>query len=89
MADVTLIAGNPASRIREQYSHLMSIGCPNELKSEALRIVAAGGISEKNAAKFRTVVAKETRLPRLQQYLTNFMLSAGGDGVLDVGPKSR
>lgn len=82
MADVSLIAGNPASRIREQYSHLMGIRCPQELKNEALRIVAEGGISDQNARKFKAVVAKETRLPRLQQYLTNFVLAASGNAVL-------
>lgn len=89
MADISLIAGNPASRIREQYQHLMGINCPQTLKEEALRVFGTEGVSDKNAKKFRTVLAKETRLPRLQQYLTNFVLRADDHGVLDVGPKGR
>lgn len=82
MADISLVAGNPASRIREQYSHLMGIGCPQKLKEEALRVFGTEGVSDKNATKFRAVLAKETRLPRLQQYLTNFVLAASGNAVL-------
>ena len=82
MADLTLIPGNPASRLRQQYENLMGIGCINELKEAALRIVEEGGVSDKNVQKFKAVLAKEKALPRLQAYITNYVLAASGNAVL-------
>lgn len=74
--DIALVEGNPAFRIREQYQHLMGIPCPQKLKEEALRVFGEEGVSDKNAKKFRTTVQKEESLPRLQHYLTMFVLAA-------------
>lgn len=74
--------GNPAHAIREQYQKLMGITDPNTLKEKALELVGKGGISPKNAAKFKNVLAKEDNLNRLRGYLTNFVLAADGLAVI-------
>lgn len=83
MATLTDKSGNPANTLSTHYGRLMSIDCPNTLKSEALALVVGQpGISKANSAKFKATVNKETRLDRLQSYLTNFMLKADGHGVI-------
>ena len=75
-------AGNPAAAIKAEYETLMGLGCPDELRKRALAIVARGGISDANRVRFERTVRKETRLDRLQGFLTNFMLKADGLGVI-------
>jgi hypothetical protein len=76
-----LLGNNPATRIESKYAVLMGIDNLETLKVEALSILDQGGISPKNAAKFRKVVTSEEKLDRLRFYLTNFLLAAGGLAV--------
>lgn len=82
MRTISERAGNPASAIKSQYRELMALDCPQTLKQRAGALLAVGGISAKNAAKFRRVLDSEHRLERLQAYLTNFVLAADGLAVL-------
>jgi ERCC4-type nuclease len=77
----TLLGNNPATRIESNYTALMSIEDLETLKAEALALVEKGGISTKNAAKFRQIVKTEQKLDRLRAYLTNFLLAACGLSV--------
>ena len=74
-------SGNPASRIQESYTKLMTLDNLDLLKVEALILISEGGISEKNKATFRRVVAGTDDIGRLRSYLTNFMLAGAGLGV--------
>lgn len=85
-ADLTAIAGNPASRIRARYEELMAIECVDTLKRTALEIAGQGGMSKKNHEKFIVAVQGEAKIDRLRFYLTNFLLAGAG---LSVGAGSR
>jgi hypothetical protein len=85
MRQISQQVGNPANAIVQNYQTLMSIDDVAELKAKALELLGRGGISPKNAAKFRGVVAREDNVGRLRQYFTNFVLAADGHKVLQVG----
>ncbi len=76
------VSGNPANAIRDQYQDLMALQDIDDLKVRAIAIVNQGGISQRNAARFKNVVARETRLEKLRFYLTNFILAADGLAVV-------
>lgn len=78
MADLTRTPGNPAHHIHETYADLMATNDIQQLRDKALRIIERGGISKANAGKFKLIVTQENSLPRLQSYLTNFMLAGAG-----------
>ncbi len=84
--DLTSQAGNPASRIQATYQDLMAVADIDTLKVKALDLIGQGGVSAKNAAKFKQVVVGEQRIDRLRSYLTNYMLAGAG---LSVGAGSR
>ncbi len=81
MADLTLISGNPARRIQDQYQDLMGTHCLTTLQKKALQIVEEGGISDGNARKFKQVVSTTRTVPQLHKYLTNFVLAGAGLAV--------
>jgi hypothetical protein len=81
MPEISGREGNPASAIRTQYQHLMSIKDAQTLKEEALKL-AVKGISPKNRLKFERAVMGESSLSRLQGYLTNFILASDGLRVI-------
>ncbi len=85
-ADLTRIAGNPASRIQDRYQELMGIECVDKLRKTALEIVGQGGISKKNHEKFVAVVVGEEKIGELRKYLTNFLLAGAG---MSTGAGSR
>lgn len=82
MADLTLIEGNPASRLRKQYDHLMGIGDVDHLKIEAMHVVSGIGVSDKNVQKFKKTLTEKRTLTDVQFYVTNFVLRAAGEGVI-------
>lgn len=82
MKDLTATPGNPAHAIQSEYQALMAIDDLDTLRSESLRLLATGGISKANAAKFRRTVATENSTARLRSYLTYFVLAAAGLKVI-------
>jgi hypothetical protein len=76
--DLSTKAGNPTRRIQDAYSHLMGIHELDTLKTEALKLIDEGGVSPKNAGKFRSTVASQNSVLGVQKYLTNFMLAGSG-----------
>lgn len=81
--EISTISGNPAHKLRQDYQRLMNHTDATALRTDALALVVGNpGISETNKRKFSATITKETRLPRLQSYLTNFILAADGLAVI-------
>jgi len=81
--DITNDDRNPAGAIKARYDELMAITDAEELSNEAFRTVAGTAFSKRNRASFnRTMQSLEGQLDNLRFYLTNFVLKAGGDGVI-------
>lgn len=84
--DLSQQAGNPTHGIEQHYTRLMDIQDPDLLQQEAMSIVQSyaesGGISERNLRKFNFTMQKLSgNLPKIQQYLTNFLLAGSGLAV--------
>ncbi len=83
---LTETTGNPANGLRQVYDLLMQITCPQELAREAIGVVkpyVERGMKPPQFKKFQLTVTKTASegLPKLQSYLTNFMLAADGLSV--------
>lgn len=92
MPDITDMPGNPAYGLKQAYKELMAITDPAELFSETMRIVepyrsdptTRRGMSEASFATFmRTMNKQQNSLVGMQKYITNFILKAGGEGVIE------
>jgi len=83
MRDFTNDTRNPAGAIKARFDELMTITDAEELSNEVFRTVADTQFSKRNESKFRQTMNKlEGDLVKIQFYLANFILKAGGDGVI-------
>lgn len=87
MPDITDMPGNPAYGIKQAYKELMVITDPTELYNRVVAIVEpyrGHGMSEQSFANFMRIMAKQRKsLIGMQKYVTNFILKAGGEGVIE------
>ena len=87
MADFTKVAGNPASRLQNDYRRLMAIESRSELHAEFVKIIDLGGISPKNMLTAKRNAESNETLDGLRKYITYYILAASGNRVLQPGSR--
>jgi len=81
--DITNDDQNPAGALKARYTELMEITDAHELSNEVFRTVANTHFSQKNRSMFDQTMEKiEGDLVKIQFYISNFVLKAGGNGVI-------
>jgi len=81
--DLTIDGRNPAGALKARYAELMSITDAATLSIEVVKTVQDTQFSVKNRTKFDSTMDKiQGQLDKIQGYVTNFILSAGGDQVI-------
>lgn len=92
--DLPEMEGNPANGLRKAYEQLMQIRDPQELLQQATGIVQSyegRGVSPQNTRKFTVTLAQQARrgLFAMQKYISDYILKAGGLGVIGVGESAQ
>ncbi len=85
---LTVEDNNPAKVLKAHYELLMAEQDPERLAADVVDLMKGSQISAKNLAKqVGRVQAIRDNLDRLRFFVSNFILAAGGDPVLNVGPR--
>lgn len=78
--------GNPANGLKASYTELMALTDPAELHARATKIATEyldHGFSAKHYIRFiMTINQIKDDLPKMQGFISNFILKADGTGVI-------
>jgi hypothetical protein len=87
--DITSQNGNPANGLKEKYQELMAIKDAATFYATVFKLMMAyhgHGLSTRNLMKFQSHIKPiKDDLVRMQMLVSNFILKAGGDGVIYTG----